>query len=123
MGTRKQHKAWQNRRKTMSTRRKLRLVSDRPRLTVFRSLNNIYCQIVDDDAGRTVAAASSRDKTLRDDVKGLKKSDVAAKIGTVLAERAKSAGVSKVKFDRGSYKFHGRVKALAEAARAGGLEF
>lgn len=110
-------------RKAKSTRRKLRLFSGRPRLTVSRSLNNIYCQIIDDEQGRTLAAACSLEKGLREALKGLKKTDVAAKIGEELAGRAKSAGVTKVAFDRGHYKFHGRIKALAEAARAGGLEF
>ena len=73
--------------------------------------------------GRTLASASSQDRALRDDLKGLKKEEIAARIGAVIAERAKSAGVTRVAFDRGSYKYHGRVRALAEAARQGGLEF
>lgn len=119
----KKRKAATQKRKAMSTRRKLRLYSGRPRLSVSRSLKNIYCQIIDDEHGRTLAAASSRDKGLRDDLQGKKKTEVAAVVGTQLAERAKSAGVTKVAFDRGYYKFHGRIKALADAARAGGLEF
>jgi len=119
----KKKKAVVQQRKAMSTRRKLRLYSGRPRLTVRRSLANIHCQIIDDEQGRTLASASSLDKGLRDNLKGLKKTEVAAKVGEELAGRAKSAGVTKVAFDRGHYKFHGRVKALADAARAGGLEF
>jgi len=119
----KKRKAATQKRKSMSTRRKLRMCGGRPRLSVNRSLNNIYCQIIDDDQGRTIASASSRDKGVRDEVQGKKKTEVAAVVGAQLAERAKSAGVTKVAFDRGHYKFHGRVKALAEAARAGGLEF
>ena len=120
---RRNRKAAKRRRVAMGTRRKLRLHSDHPRLSVFRSLKNIYCQIIDDEDGKTLVAASSRDKDLREQLGGLKKADVAAKVGTLVAERAKAAGLSKVKFDRGPYKFHGRVKALADAARAGGLEF
>jgi large subunit ribosomal protein L18 len=96
---------------------------NRPRLSVFRSLKNIYCQVIDDRQGSTLASASSRDKDLRGEIVGLTKMEVAAKIGLAIAARAKSAGVSQVAFDRGSFKFHGRVKALAEAAREGGLEF
>ena len=112
-----------DRRKANSARGKIRKRSDRPRLSVFRSSTNIYCQIIDDEAGRTLAAASSRDAALRDEIKGLKKTDAAAKVGTRLADRAKEAGVTRVVFDRGRYKFHGRVKALADAARSAGLEF
>lgn len=97
--------------------------SDSPRLSVFRSLNNIYCQIIDDETGKTLASASSKDKDLRDGLAGLKKTEVAGKIGTAIAARAKDSGVEKVIFDRGSYRYHGRVKALAEAAREAGLEF
>ncbi len=108
--------------KTQRVRAALRRVSSRPRLSVFRSLNNISCQIIDDQKGHTLAAASSLEKELRT-VTGLKKTDMAAKVGELLAERARRAGVVKVAFDRASYKYHGRVKALAEAARKGGLEF
>ena len=111
------------RRKALSTRRKIRLYSGRPRLTVFRSLMNIYCQVVDDEKGCTLASASSKDKSLRDGLAGLKKTEVASKIGAEIAARAKAAGVTAVAFDRGSYKYHGRIKALADAAREGGLEF
>lgn len=113
----------QLRRKSASVRRKIRGTTSRPRLSVFRSLTNIYCQVIDDATGRTVAAASSLDKDLRPSLEGMKKSDVAAKVGSVVAERAKAAGIIKVAFDRGAFKYHGRVKALAEAARQAGLEF
>jgi large subunit ribosomal protein L18 len=95
--------------------------AERPRLTVYRSLKHIYAQIIDDDGGRTLVAAGTTSKNL-----GLKKTgDVAAAeaVGTKLAELAKAAGITKVAFDRGYCKFHGRVKALAEAARKGGLKF
>ena len=108
-------------RKATRTRARLRRVSARPRLSVFRSLNNISCQIIDDSKGHTLCAASSLEKDLRGQAG--KKSDIAAKVGTLLAERARRAGVTKVAFDRASYKFHGRIKALADAARKGGLEF
>ena len=119
----KKRKAVVRLRKSRSTRRKLRLYSGRLRLSVRRSLKNIYCQIIDDEQGLTLAAASSRDKGLREGLDGLKKTEVAAKVGAELADRAKSAGITQVAFDRGHYKFHGRIKALADAARAGGLEF
>jgi large subunit ribosomal protein L18 len=94
---------------------------DRPRLSVHRSSQHIYAQIIDDKAGTTLAAASTLDK----DVKGRAGASVAAasEVGKRLAERAKKAGITKVVFDRGGFLFHGRVKALAEAAREGGLEF
>jgi len=110
------------RRRAVRTRSKLRKVSTlRPRLSVFRSGRHIYAQIIDDTAGRTLAQASSKDK----DFKGAKGSNIeaAAEVGKLVAERATGAGVSDVVFDRGSYLFHGRVKALAEAAREGGLNF
>jgi large subunit ribosomal protein L18 len=111
------------RRKALRTRNRVRVGGGRPRLSVFRSLTNIYGQIIDDESGRTLASASSVDKDLREALQGIRKSDVAAKVGEALAEKAKAAGVTKVVFDRGRYKYHGRVKALADAAREGGLEF
>ena len=95
--------------------------SDRPRLVVFRSARHIYAQVVDDAAGRTIVAAS----TLDADLKGqkAKKSDIARRVGALLAQRAKAAGIAKVAFDRGGYAYHGRIAALADGAREGGLEF
>jgi large subunit ribosomal protein L18 len=110
-------------RKQLSVRSDFFGTKERPRLTVFRSSKNIYCQVVDDERGATLASASTRDKTLRDAVKGLKKAEAAERVGSAVAERAKAAGVARVFFDRGHYKYHGRVKALADAARKGGLEF
>jgi large subunit ribosomal protein L18 len=110
------------RRKSLHVRARLRGTAERPRLSVFRSHMNIYGQIIDDESGRTLASASSRDKDLRDSLSG-KKSEVAGKVGDQLANKAKAAGITKVSFDRGSYRYHGRVQALAEAARKGGLEF
>ena len=95
----------------------------RPRLSVFRSGKHIYAQVIDDEAGRTLAAASTLDKALREGLKSGADRDAAAKVGKLVAERALAAGVSAVVFDRGAYLYHGRVKALAEAAREGGLSF
>jgi large subunit ribosomal protein L18 len=95
----------------------------RPRLSVFRSGKNIYAQVIDDAAGRTLAAASSLDKTLRAALRTGADKDAAAAVGKLVAERALAAGVAEVVFDRGAYIYHGRVKALAEAAREGGLAF
>jgi large subunit ribosomal protein L18 len=97
--------------------------SDRPRLNVFRSLSEIYVQIIDDSAGHTLTSASSIDQKLRDEVKGLNKTEQARRVGRELAERAREKGIQKVVFDRGGYRYIGRVKALADGAREGGLEF
>ena len=95
----------------------------RPRLSVFRSSKQIYAQIIDDVKGATIVAASTVEKDIRGALKTGADTAAASSIGKLLAERAVKAGVSKVVFDRGSYMYHGRVKALAEAAREGGLEF
>ena len=95
----------------------------RPRLSVFRSLSEIYAQVIDDKAGHTIVSASSIDQELRATMKGLKKSEQAKMVGKTLAERAKNKGVQTVVFDRGGFKYSGRVKALADGAREGGLEF
>jgi large subunit ribosomal protein L18 len=95
----------------------------RPRLTVFRSSRHIYAQIIDDAAGCTLAAASTLDEAVKTALKTGADSEAAKAVGAAIAERAKQAGVSRVVFDRGGYIFHGRVKALADAAREGGLDF
>ncbi len=95
----------------------------RPRLSVFRSSKQIYVQVIDDAAGRTLAAASSLDKDLKASLKTGADKAAAEAVGKLVAERAKAAGVTKVVFDRSGYIFHGRVKALADAAREGGLDF
>jgi large subunit ribosomal protein L18 len=95
----------------------------RPRLSVFRSSKHIYAQVIDDSTGRTLASASSIEKDLRGSLKTGADVAAAAAVGKLVAERAKAAGVSDVVFDRGGYIYHGRVKALAEAAREGGLSF
>lgn len=96
---------------------------ERPRLNVFRSLANIYAQVIDDEKGHTLVSASTLDKDVAGQLEGKKKSEAAKIVGQVLAQRAKDAGISKVVFDRGGYRYHGRVAALAEGAREGGLEF
>ncbi len=95
----------------------------RPRLVVFRSLSHIYAQIVDDGPGATLVAASTLDPEIRADGQSRKKSEASRLVGTLVARRAKERGITRVVFDRGGYAYHGRVKALAEGARAGGLEF
>lgn len=95
----------------------------RPRLAVYRSEAEIYAQVIDDEAGRTLAAASSIDHELRDQVKGLTKTDQARKVGELVAQRAKDKGITQVVFDRGGFQYIGRVKALADGARQAGLEF
>ncbi|HSV86373.1 MAG TPA: 50S ribosomal protein L18 [Levilinea sp.] len=94
-----------------------------PRLNVFRSLEGIYAQIIDDEAGNTLAAASTLDREVRGQLEGKTKGDQAKLVGEVVARRAKDKGITRVVFDRGGYKYIGRVKALAEGARQGGLEF
>ncbi len=96
---------------------------ERLRLNVFRSSAHIYAQVIDDTAGRTVAAASSIDQELRDSLTGKTKLEKSQAVGELIARRAREAGVTRVVFDRGGYRYHGRVKAVAEAAREGGLEF
>jgi len=97
--------------------------TERPRLSVYRSLDHIYAQVIDDRSGRTVASASSVDKETKKGLKGGGNVSSAKAVGKIIAERAKAAGVGKVVFDRGGYKYHGRVKALADAAREAGLQF
>jgi len=110
--------------RAMRTRAKIARTSNgRPRLSVFRSAKNISAQIIDDKEGRTLASASTLDAALRKDVATGGDKDAAVKIGKTLAERAIKAGVKDVVFDRGGYMFHGRVKALADAAREAGLNF
>jgi large subunit ribosomal protein L18 len=94
---------------------------ERPRLAVFRSLNNIYAQVIDDTSGKTLASASSLEKALKS--ASQKKSEEAKTVGRLIAERAKSAGVERVVFDRAGFRYHGRIKSLADAAREAGLEF
>ena len=104
-------------------RKKVRGTAERPRLAVFRSNNHIYAQVIDDVAGRTLAAASTADASVKSAGGGTGNIDAAKRVGALVAERAKAAGVGKVVFDRGGFLYHGRVAALADAAREAGLEF
>ncbi len=100
-----------------------KLAGGRPRLSVFRSHKHIYCQVIDDEQGRTLAAASSLDPELRAELEKGSDREAARRVGLLIAKRAREAGVEKVVFDRGGYRYHGRVRALAEGAREGGLSF
>jgi large subunit ribosomal protein L18 len=100
-------------------RAKVRGSAERPRISVFRSNRGIFAQLIDDDSGRTLAAVNWTESDLRD----LKPTEQANRAGALLAERARAAGIESVVFDRGGYQYHGRVKALAEGAREGGLQF
>jgi large subunit ribosomal protein L18 len=113
----------QRRRRGFRVRKRTRGSEIRPRLTVFRSHKHVYAQVIDDANGRTLVAASTVDKDLRSGVKFGGNKDAATAIGTAIAERALAAGVKRVAFDRGPSQYHGRVAALAEAARKAGLEF
>lgn len=97
--------------------------TQRPRLSVFRSLHHVYAQVIDDRSGHTLVAASTREKDVATGLKSLTAMDAASKVGKVVAERAKAKGITAVVFDRAGYKYHGRIKALADAARGAGLEF
>jgi large subunit ribosomal protein L18 len=111
-------------RRRQRTRTALRTAGHgRPRLSVFRSSKHIYAQVIDDQAGRTLVAASTLDGNLKPQLKTGADRAAAEQVGKLLAERAKAAGLAAVVFDRGAYRYHGRIKALAEAARAGGLVF
>ncbi len=115
------HKLELRRRRHNRVRRRVHGTSERPRLAVFRSNKHISAQLIDDDAGRTLAAASSIEGELRGSSGG--NIDAAVKVGSLAASRAKAAGITTVVFDRGGFAYHGRVAALADAARAEGLEF
>jgi len=104
-------------------RLKVKGTASRPRLCVFRSLYHIYAQIIDDPQGHTLVAASTLDPEVKSETNGKSKKDKAGLVGQLLAKRALSKGINQVTFDRGGYKYHGRVKALADAARQGGLKF
>jgi large subunit ribosomal protein L18 len=110
-------------RRHQRVRRKIRGSAARPRLCVFRSLSHIYVQVIDDDAGRTLTAASDRENDLASQSNGKTKTAVAGLVGRLIGQRAREKGIEQVVFDRGGYRFHGRVKALADAAREAGLRF
>jgi large subunit ribosomal protein L18 len=111
-------------RRRISIRKRIKGTAERPRLAVYRSNKHIYCQLINDDEGRTLAAASSQSPEIRSKVDELEgKVAVAREVGKLLSVRAREAGYSKAVFDRGGFKYHGRVKALADGAREGGLSF
>lgn len=113
------NKKRQNNKRSMRIRRKIRLVSDRLRLSVFRSNKHLYAQIIDDKNGETISSASDK---LLDKLKG-SKTDLAHELGLLLAKKAKDKKITKVVFDKGRYSYHGKVKAFADGAREGGLQF
>jgi large subunit ribosomal protein L18 len=107
----------------LRVRKKIQGTAARPRLNIFRSSKHMYAQLIDDVAGVTIAAASTQDKELKDGIGNGGNIEAARKVGALIAERAKQSGVEQVVFDRGGYLYHGRVQALADAAREAGLEF
>ena len=113
----------QRERRKFRVRKPLRGTSERPRLTVNRTLKHFYCQVIDDSTGRTLAAASTVEKDLRQQLKSGSNCDASVAVGKALGERAKAAGVNAVCFDRGSFKYHGRVAAFADAVRESGMQF
>jgi len=121
MDTKKKEK--HRRRKHMSVRSRVSGTAERPRLCVYRSLKHIYAQVIDDGGGRTLAAASTLEKEMRQKLTRPKSSDAAKLVGELLARRALELGIRQVVFDRSWFRYHGRIKALADAARAGGLKF
>jgi large subunit ribosomal protein L18 len=118
---RQKQKAIRRNRRRVGIRRKINGTPSRPRLAVYRSLNHIYVQVIDDISGRTIAAASTRDKDIVATSSG--KSEAAAIVGKQIAEKAKAAGITTVALDRSGFRYHGRIKALADAAREAGLQF
>jgi large subunit ribosomal protein L18 len=123
MASNKKTRSAARHRRHSSVRQNITGTPNRPRLSVFRSLSGIYAQVIDDNAGNTLVSASTIDPVIREQVKGLKQAEKAHLVGKTLAERALSKGIQVVSFDRGGYKYMGRVKALAEGAREGGLKF
>ncbi|MFO7851540.1 MAG: 50S ribosomal protein L18 [Bacteroidota bacterium] len=115
-------KTERRRRIKLRIRKKVHGTSERPRVAIYRSNKQIYAQVIDDEKGMTLLSASSREKDIASDDKGTK-IEKAARVGKLLAKKCKDAGIESIVFDRGGYKYHGRVKSLAEAAREGGLKF
>lgn len=118
---RQKKKAVRHWRRCNGIRKRIRGTPEQPRLAVYRSLQHIYVQVIDDLAGKTICSASTRDKDLGLGAGG--NADAAKAVGAKVAEKAKAAGITRVAFDRGGFRYHGRVKALADAAREGGLQF
>ena len=123
MASKKKSRMIARNRRHARVRKRVIGTEERPRMNVFRSLSKIYVQIIDDNAGFTLASASSIDHELQVNMKGLNKTEQARLVGTAIAERSRAKGIENVVFDRGGYRYSGRVKALADAAREGGLEF
>jgi large subunit ribosomal protein L18 len=123
MADKQTEKALRLQRRKWSVRNTLSGTSERPRLAVFRSDKHIYAQLIDDIAGRTLASAATTSGEVRGDLKNGGNVAAAKLVGKTIAERAKAAGITKIAFDRGGRKYHGRIKALADAAREGGLQF
>ncbi len=119
----RQERGRRRKRRHLRVRTKIAGTAGIPRLNVFRSLTDIYAQISDDEAGKTLVAASSLDSEIKSDIQSSNKTEQAKRVGMLIAERAVKEGIEAVVFDRGGYRFHGRVKALAEAARQAGLKF
>lgn len=117
----KQSRDSQRQRRHLRVRKRVQGTSERPRLSVFRSLKHVYAQVIDDESGRTLASASSSEKDVRSELESLSMTDVARRIGQMVGGRAKEKGIEAVVFDRGGYKYHGRVAALADGAREAGL--
>ena len=111
------------RRRHRRVRAKLHGTAQRPRLNIYRSIENVFAQVIDDDAGHTLVSASTLDNEIVSQVEGKTKVEAARIVGQIVAERAKNAGITTVVFDRGGFKYHGRVAALADGAREAGLEF
>ena len=117
----KQSRDGQRQRRHLRVRKRVQGTAVRPRLSVFRSLRHVYAQVIDDESGRTLASASSSEKDVRAELESLSMTDVARRIGQMVGGRAKEKGIEAVVFDRGGYKYHGRVAALADGAREAGL--
>jgi len=113
----------QRKRRHLRVRKKVQGTAQCPRMNVYRSNTNIFVQVIDDEAGRTLVSSSTLDPQVREAVSGCRKIEAAFEVGKVIAQKALEVGIKKVVFDRGGYQYHGRVKAVAEGARAGGLEF
>ncbi|MDK2886793.1 MAG: large subunit ribosomal protein [Thermosipho sp. (in: thermotogales)] len=119
----KENRNWRRKKRHLSIRKKIYGTADRPRLSVYKSEKHIYAQIIDDDKGHTLVAASTLDKELRDVLKKTWNKEAAREVGKLIGKRAVEKGIKKVVFDRGGYRYHGRIKELADGAREAGLEF
>ena len=119
----RENRSQARKRRHVRVRRKVHGTTERPRLNVYRSINHIYAQVIDDTVGHTLVSASTLDKQIQADTESSSPLDIAKVVGRIVAERAKEKGIEKVVFDRGGYAYHGKIKALADASREAGLEF